>query len=398
MKLTDFLNTLRHGRNGKPGETAHPDDKMTTGLASAAETKRPTNGSGGKMQIHNLIIIDESGSMSGFREVTLSGVNETIGTIREAQKEYGDKQDHFLTLVTFDTGHAPSVRTLIDGVPIDKVSSFDDYSPCGCTPLYDAMGDSLSRLKERIKGNEDATGVVTVLTDGLENSSSHWNAEELRRLIEQLKEEGWTFSYMGSAHNVKDVSDLLSIDNVVEFSHDMTGASNIWGRERSSKRAYYSRMASEYNEDDSWEERKARMRQYNLEYYQRRVTPPHISTLEPDEVFVFGSNTMGYHNGGAAATAMDRFGAVWGQGDGLQGQSYAIPTMEGIQPMEVAILRFCQFAKTHPELKFLVTRVGCGIAGYSPKDVAPLFREAIELENVSLPRDFWEILGLKMFD
>ena len=104
----------------------------------------------------------------------------------------------------------------------------------------------------------------------------------------------------------------------------------------------------------------------------------------------------GHHGGGAAAYAMRKFGAVWGQGEGPQGQSYAIPTMEGIADMEEAIKRFTSFAAEHSELRFLVTRIGCGIAGYSASQIAPLFKDCIPLKNVALPSDFWAFLGLKM--
>ena len=93
---------------------------------------------------------------------------------------------------------------------------------------------------------------------------------------------------------------------------------------------------------------------------------------------------------------MEKFGAIWGQGEGLQGQSYAIPTMEGFDSMRQAVERFILFAKQNPDLKFLVTAIGCGIAGYSKEQVAPLFRNAILLENVCLPEEFWNVLGLKM--
>lgn len=93
---------------------------------------------------------------------------------------------------------------------------------------------------------------------------------------------------------------------------------------------------------------------------------------------------------------MHNFGAVWGQGEGLQGQSYALPTMEGMDSMRAAVERFTQFAAQHPELRFLVTRIGCGIAGYRVQQVAPLFKDCIRLENVALPADFWAELGLNM--
>lgn len=355
--------------------------------------------SDGKAHIYNLIIVDESGSMSHLREVTLSGINETIGTIRNAQKEFAQTQVHTLTLVTFDTdSNRPAVRTMIDNQPIANVKKFRDYMPNGCTPLYDAMGQSLTRLHTLIKGDVDASAVVTVLTDGLENASREWNAQSLRKLIEQLKQEGWSFSYMGSAHDVKEVTDLLSIENVVEFSHDQLGAGNTWGRERSSRRAYYQKMSDTYSmrETLSDEEIMAEKRRYAKEYYGPRVTPQMIRQLGENEIFVFGSNANGYHRGGAAAFAMREFGAVWGQGEGLQGKSYAIPTMEGLDQLREAVNRFTAFADQHQELRFLVTMVGCGIAGYSPRDIAPLFKGCIDLENVALPIEFWSVLGLKM--
>jgi len=126
--------------------------------------------------------------------------------------------------------------------------------------------------------------------------------------------------------------------------------------------------------------------------YLHRVTPNIIDTLKEGEIFVFGSNCHGYHGGGAALTAMRKFGAIYGQGDGLQGRSYGISTMEGVSAMRENIDRFIAFAKGHQELTFLVTRIGCGIAGYSVETVAPLFKEAMKVENIHLPEDFWQVL------
>ena len=123
--------------------------------------------------------------------------------------------------------------------------------------------------------------------------------------------------------------------------------------------------------------------------YNRAFTPDRIRELGENEIFVFGSNLAGAHGGGAAYLACDRFGAIWGQGVGLQGQSYAIPTMQGgpetIQPY---VDEFIEFARSHPELKFLVTLIGCGIAGFRVEQIAPLFRNAIDVENIILPRAF----------
>lgn len=126
-----------------------------------------------------------------------------------------------------------------------------------------------------------------------------------------------------------------------------------------------------------------------------RVTSNYITKLEPNEVFVFGSNLQGRHGGGAARAALDKFGAIWGQGVGMQGQSYAIPTMHGgpdaIKPY---VDEFIEYAKQHPEKKFLVTPIGCGIAGFTPQEIAPLFKEAKPLENVWLPEDFHKVIDI----
>ncbi len=124
----------------------------------------------------------------------------------------------------------------------------------------------------------------------------------------------------------------------------------------------------------------------------QRITPRHISKLNSNEVFVFGSNANGMHGGGAARAAVTHFGAVWGQGHGMQGQSYAINSMSGIEPLKRDIADFEAFARQHPELRFFVTRIGCGIAGYKASDMAPLFRGCMEMTNVTLPDDFWDIL------
>ena len=124
-----------------------------------------------------------------------------------------------------------------------------------------------------------------------------------------------------------------------------------------------------------------------------RYTPEWIDELKANEIFVFGSNLAGAHGGGAARLAYNRFGAVWGQGVGLQGQSYAIPTMQGgVETIKPYVDEFIAFAREHRELTFLVTRIGCGIAGFRDEEIAPLFREALDEENILLPETFVEAL------
>lgn len=127
--------------------------------------------------------------------------------------------------------------------------------------------------------------------------------------------------------------------------------------------------------------------------YNREYTPERITELKPNEIFVFGSNLAGAHSGGAARLAYNRFGAIWGQGVGLQGQSYAIPTMQGgVETIKPYVDEFIRFAKQHLEQKFLVTKIGCGIAGFKVDEIAPLFYHAIDSENIVLPKEFDDIV------
>ena len=133
--------------------------------------------------------------------------------------------------------------------------------------------------------------------------------------------------------------------------------------------------------------------------YDRKYTPERISELQSNEIFVFGSNLAGAHGGGAARAAYNKFGAVWGEGVGLFGQSYAIPTMQGgVETIKPYVDEFIRFAKEHGELNFLVTRIGCGIAGFRDSEIASLFKEAIDVENIILPRSFVKVIVLDTYD
>lgn len=124
----------------------------------------------------------------------------------------------------------------------------------------------------------------------------------------------------------------------------------------------------------------------------KEFTPDFISELGPNDIFVFGSNLEGEHGGGAARLAYQKFGAEWGKGVGLSGNTYAIPTMQGgIETIRPYVDEFIHFAKNHPELTFYVTKIGCGIAGFKEEEIAPLFIEAMNESNIRLPREFFEI-------
>lgn len=127
--------------------------------------------------------------------------------------------------------------------------------------------------------------------------------------------------------------------------------------------------------------------------FSARTSPGRIEQLAENEIFVFGSNLAGMHGGGAARLARIRWGAVMGQGVGLQGRTYAIPTMQGgPETIKPYVDEFIAFAKAHPGLRFLVTEIGCGIAGFTPSQIAPLFAGSADVPNILLPARFWDVL------
>lgn len=344
-------------------------------------------------RIYNLIILDESGSMSSIREQALSGANETLQTIRMAQQENPD--DHqMISFVTFDTGaRRPFVRALIECERIEAVSDISpaQYQPYGGTPLYDAMGLSITALKDLVKEGDHV--LVTVITDGFENSSNIYTAEMIKELVESLTNQGWVFTYIGANQDSKQTASGLGIRSTMDFQASIQGSVMMFDKMRSSNREYYKKVrrakltgeAIDY-EEDFFAEKQALT----------RVTPERIINLEEGQVFVFGSNLQGHHDGGAARVARERFGAIYGQGVGLHGQSYAIPTMNlTLGEISRYVDEFIWFADSHPEMTFMVTRIGCGIAGFRDEEIAPLFAKAYSLPNVFLPMSFWKILSYR---
>ena len=347
----------------------------------------------GETRIYNLIILDESGSMSSIREQALSGANETLQTIRAAQQENPD--DHqMISFVTFDTGaRRPFVRTIIDSEKIESVNDItpDQYQPYGGTPLYDAMGLSITALKELVK--EDDHVLVTVITDGFENSSHIYSAEMIKELVESLTTQGWVFTYIGANQDSEQTASGLGIRSTMDFQASVQGSAMMWNKMQSSSREYYKKVRRQklYGEAIDFEEDFFAEKQALT-----RVTPNWIEDLQEGQIFVFGSNDMGHHDGGAARIALEKFGAVYGQGRGLQGRSYAIPTMTGsLAAIAREVDEFIMFADSHPDLTFLVTRIGCGIAGWRDEDIAPLCARAYSLPNVYLPAEFWKVLSYK---
>ncbi len=389
MNIMKYLGFSKKGTEKQNEQQTEKKTETQTGYHFSDKYTREE----GETRIYNLIILDESGSMSSIAAQALSGANETIQTIRAAQQENPD--DHqMLTFVTFDTGaRRPFVRTIIDTEKIENVKDLtpDQYQPYGGTPLYDAMGLSITALRELVKEGDHV--LVTVITDGFENSSRYYSAEMIKELVESLSGQGWVFTYIGANQDSEQTAAGLGIRSTMDFKVSVEGSAMMFDKMRSSNREYYKKVrrhkmtgeAIDY-EEDFFSEKQAL----------NRVTPSHITELQPGQIFVFGSNDAGHHDGGAARFALEHFGAIYGQGVGLQGQSYAIPTM-GLTRTRIGryVDEFICFADSHPQMTFLVTRVGCGIAGFTDEEIAPLFARAYSLPNVYLPMEFWKVLSYK---
>lgn len=362
-----------------------------------------TNNTTVKTQVYNLIILDKSGSMSSIANAAISGFNETVGGIRSAQERFKDTQEHFVSLMIF----CNCEKTMVyDMVPVNEVKELTsrEYRPCCCTPLYDAMGISINALYNAIKDKEDATAVVTVITDGYENASKEYSGKAIKALVERMKnEEGWNFAYIGTNQDVEATASSLNIDHHMSFRDDEAGMAEAWEKERKSKMMLFGRFSADFATTSAMPSamrkmHRSRSNRENRNYHEmsefsNRITPEHITSLKSNEIFVFGSNLAGAHAGGAAYLAYQRFGAIMGQGVGLQGQSYAIPTMQGgVNTILPYVEEFIRFADMHPELTFLVTKIGCGIAGFTPREIAPLFAGAVNVPNIHLPMDFWKEL------
>ncbi len=212
----------------------HPERIYVTKLASSMEELD-------KYTVHNLVILDESGSMSSIYHQALSGANETIQTIRSAQKN-DENQRHRLTFVTFDTSNREYVRRIIDNKPIAEVKDLTerDYIPNGCTPLYDAIGISLTRIKNEVKEGDQV--LVTIITDGYENASREYNGAMIKKMIEGFRAQGWTFTYIGANQDAVEVSKTIGIRNAMNFRADEEGTRKMWEYENMQRCAYYEKL------------------------------------------------------------------------------------------------------------------------------------------------------------
>ena len=195
-----------------------------------------------KTQVFNVIILDRSGSMECIRRAAIDGFNETLAGIKKAQENYADTQDHFVTLVTFCSCHTDFV---FDKTPAAEAKPLTpaDYQPCCCTPLYDAMGLTLTSMRRYVKDLEDAIVVVTIITDGLENASKEFSGPAIKTLVDELRKEGWTFTYMGANQDSHAIAFDLNIRNARNFDYSNEGAAESWEKDRRTRMALFSRIS-----------------------------------------------------------------------------------------------------------------------------------------------------------
>lgn len=393
VKDKEDINLGIDARQAKDKDAASTKDESYAEKNSDNEAQDKQEGlNAPASETYNLIILDESGSMSCVRPQTISGCNETLNSIRNMAKEQPSTKQ-YVSIFCFDNTNS---RYLFRNVPIEKARDLttDDYKPNGCTPLYDAIGYTVTQL-ETLIADSGSVAVVTIITDGYENASCRWTLHSVAELIERLKNNGWVFTFIGANIDVEKAAKSLKIDSYAKFEQTNEGMINMFEQERRSRMAYnskrfYMESMSDYM-DMSNEERKEMLCKMNINYFvdKERVAPDFIKTLADNEIFVFGSNTSGQHDGGAALYAKDHFGAEDGKPEGPQGKSYAIPTQGNTsQELREAILRFTLYVAKHPQYRFMLSAVGCGSAGYNVEQIAPLFRQAYSFGNVYVPANF----------
>ena len=316
--------------------------------------------------IYRVIRMEENEIKANIADIAL----ETINVLDNIYKGEYEEDKHFLAnltrmavkLATNSKSDAENIRMLGEGWTGDEAWAIALY----CVVRHIGSIEDAIIAAVNHDGDSDSTGAVC---GNIMGAIYGYEAMKHKRL----------FCQQG-----KELEKTLELSNII-----LTLADDL----------YTSCIISEYAPIDTpekrqWYDRYCEMKPIgliNILVYDRAYTPERISELKENEIFVFGSNLAGAHGGGAARLAYKRFGAVWGEGVGLHGQTYAIPTMQGgVETIKPYVDAFIRFAKAHSQLTFLVTRIGCGIAGFRDEEIAPLFTDAINVENIILPKEFVE--------
>lgn len=200
-----------------------------------------------KHKVYNLIILDESGSMASIKNTIISGFNEVVQTVKGIALQYPE-QEHLISLVTFN---GLDVKTLLQNEEVNKLTLIDDskYNPDSMTPLFDAMGESISRLKRTVKAESDYNVLVTILTDGEENASREYTGAAIKKMIDELKMENWTFTYIGANHDVEAFALSISITNTMKFETNEKDIKRMFKKEKFSRMQFSEKIRNKENVD-----------------------------------------------------------------------------------------------------------------------------------------------------
>jgi hypothetical protein len=205
-----------------------------------------------KHQVHNLIILDESGSMGSIKDFIISGFNELVQSIQGIEKQFPE-QEHFITFVTFNSAGRKVVHFMDPVAKLNQING-STYKPNELTPLFDAMGNSITSLRQALEKQSDYNVLVTVLTDGLENASKEYTGNSIKKLVEEMKMAGWTFTYIGTDHDVESIATSISITNVMYFKKDSRGVKEMFEKERNARAMYSHKIRYKENTDNNFYE------------------------------------------------------------------------------------------------------------------------------------------------
>ena len=205
----------------------------------------PASGAYKSRTVHNLIILDESGSMEEIKQATITGFNEVVQTIKGVEKQFPE-QEHFVSLVTFN---GMGIKNKLFNKKVKNLSKIDErtFQPDASTPLFDAIGFSVNKLKREIEAQKDSAVLVTILTDGEENASTEYTGASVKKLIGEMKKQGWTFTYIGANHDVEKVAFSLSINNILKFEANEADVKRAFDIDKKSRILYSRKMRN--NED-----------------------------------------------------------------------------------------------------------------------------------------------------
>ena len=195
-----------------------------------------------KNNIYNVVILDKSGSMEEIKREAINGYNETLQAIVSAQTKHAETQQHFVTLVTFDS---ESTDTVYDRVPCAEAAKLtnETYQPGSLTPLYDAMGITLTKFRNNLDAAADNRILVTIITDGQENALKEYTGKQIHKMVTELKAQGWVFAYIGANQNVEEVAKTIAVTNILNFQSSKPGTVKMFKKAKQSRMRFFDRIA-----------------------------------------------------------------------------------------------------------------------------------------------------------